>query len=137
MNVDLSTDLSGGEWQKIALARMFMRNADVLILDEPTAALDAQAEYDLYERFVDLVKGRTSVIISHRFSTVRMADAIAVLEDGQITEFGTHNELMTRNGSYAKLYTMQAQQYQQPVTQQVSRTQDQTLATDYATGEPA
>ncbi len=105
------TDLSGGEWQKIALARMFVRDADVLILDEPTAALDAQTEYDVYCRFVELVAGKTSLLISHRFSTVRMADKIAVLENGRISEYGTHHQLLSLGGTYAKLYTMQANLY--------------------------
>lgn len=104
-------DLSGGEWQKIALARMFMRDADVLILDEPTAALDAQAEYDVYSHFVELVSGKTSLLISHRFSTVRMADMIAVLEDGKVSEYGSHEQLVSLGGTYAKLYNMQANMY--------------------------
>jgi ATP-binding cassette subfamily B protein len=104
-------DLSGGEWQKIALARMFMRDADLLILDEPTAALDVQAEYDIYSRFIELMSGKISLLISHRFSTVRMADTIAVLEDERIIEYGGHEELLTRAGTYAKLYNMQADRY--------------------------
>ena len=111
-------DLSGGQWQKIGLARMFMRQADVLMLDEPTAALDAQSEHDLHQRFATLMAGRTSLMITHRFSTVRMASAIAVLEDGQITEYGMHNDLLAANGTYAHLYHMQAEHYQpdpQPV----------------------
>lgn len=104
-------DLSGGQWQKVATARMFAREADLLILDEPTAALDAQAEYEMYNHFADLMTERTSVLISHRFSTVRMADAIAVLSDGQIIEYGTHDTLIDLNGTYAKLYDMQAESY--------------------------
>lgn len=106
-----SVDLSTGEWQKIATARMFMRESDLLILDEPTAALDAQAEHDTYNHFVELLAGRTSVLISHRFSTVRMADVIAVLENGKITEYGSHEQLLALAGTYAKLYTMQAEKY--------------------------
>lgn len=107
----LGVDLSGGEWQKLAMARMFMRQADLLILDEPTAALDAQAEYDLYSHFVELMAGRTTLLITHRFSTVRMADVVAVLEHGEITEYGTHAELMILEGTYARLYRMQAERY--------------------------
>ncbi|HEV2121362.1 MAG TPA: ABC transporter ATP-binding protein, partial [Chloroflexota bacterium] len=137
-------DLSGGEWQKIALSRAFMRAGDVplspspspssiplspspspsmregndgsggaqlLILDEPTAALDARAEHELFLRFNDLTRGKTTLLISHRFSTVRMADHIAVLEDGRITEQGSHQELMARGATYARLYGMQAERY--------------------------
>ncbi|GAB4581595.1 MAG: ABC transporter ATP-binding protein [Anaerolineales bacterium] len=104
-------DLSGGEWQKIALARLFMREADLLILDEPTAAMDAQAEHDIYQSFTEIVAGKTSLLISHRFSTVRMADLIAVLENGKITEYGSHNELMSKGGTYARLYKLQAERY--------------------------
>ena len=105
-------ELSGGEWQKVALARGFMRDAAFVILDEPTAALDAEAEYHLFQRFRELVAGKTALIISHRFSTVRMADNILVLEDGAIIENGSHAELMAANGPYATLYAMQASWYQ-------------------------
>ncbi len=105
-------DLSGGEWQKIALSRMFMREAKLLILDEPTASLDAQSEYELYTHFRTLMRGRTCLLITHRFSTVRMADSIVVIENGKVSESGTHNELIAHNGTYATLYTMQAEQYQ-------------------------
>src|SRR5206468_1227309 len=98
-------------WQKLALARMFMRDTDLLILDEPTAALDAQAEYDLYQQFRELMRERTCLLITHRFSTVRMADAIAVLEDGQISEHGRHDYLVEQGGHYASLYAMQAESY--------------------------
>ena len=104
-------DLSGGEWQKIAVARAYMREADVLILDEPTAALDARAEYEVFERFRDLSRGRTAVIISHRFSTVRMADRIVVLGDGRVIEEGTHASLLAARGSYAELFDLQASGY--------------------------
>ena len=105
-------DLSGGQWQKIALARAYMRDAKVMILDEPTSALDAKAEYEAFQRFIGLTKGKTSVIISHRFSTVRMADKIIVLQNGQITEGGTHLELMNNEGLYAELFSLQAAGYQ-------------------------
>ncbi len=108
---DPGVDLSGGEWQKIALARMFMREADVLVLDEPTASLDAQAEYELYGQFRELMRVRTSLLITHRFSTVRIADRIAVLEHGHITEYGTHEDLLSNKGAYARLYMKQAESY--------------------------
>jgi ATP-binding cassette, subfamily B, bacterial len=104
-------DLSGGEWQKVALARAYIRDAQVLILDEPTAALDARAEYEVFIRFSRLVEGRMAVIISHRFSTVRMADRIVVLQNGMIVEEGTHHELVARNGLYAELFALQAEGY--------------------------
>ncbi|HEY1586956.1 MAG TPA: ABC transporter ATP-binding protein, partial [Polyangia bacterium] len=108
---DEGVDLSGGEWQKVALARAYMRDAQVLILDEPTAALDARAEYDVFVRFNALMAGRMAVVISHRFSTVRMADRIIVLEQGEIVEQGTHAELVGANGLYGELFAMQAAGY--------------------------
>jgi len=104
-------DLSGGEWQKIALARAYIRDAQVLILDEPTAALDARAEYEVFLRFSELVAGRMAVLISHRFSTVRMADRIIVLRHGKVEEQGSHEELLARGGLYEELFTMQAAGY--------------------------
>jgi ATP-binding cassette, subfamily B, bacterial len=104
-------DLSGGEWQKIALARAYMRNAQLLILDEPTAALDARAEYEVFQRFADLTKGKSAVLISHRFSTVRMADRILVLDKGELIEIGSHEELLQKEGRYAELFHLQARGY--------------------------
>jgi ATP-binding cassette subfamily B protein len=105
-------ELSGGQWQKVALARAYMKNSDIIVLDEPTSALDAQAEYDVFERFIGLTKGKTSIIISHRFSTVRMADRILVLEDGQVAEIGTHEDLMAEPKLYEQLFNLQAAGYQ-------------------------
>ncbi|NVO86075.1 ABC transporter ATP-binding protein [Hymenobacter terrestris] len=104
-------DLSGGEWQKIALGRAYMRDAQLLILDEPTAALDARAEYEVFQRFNDLTRGKTAVLISHRFSTVRMADRILVIENGQFVEIGSHEELLAKGGRYAELFKLQAAGY--------------------------
>jgi ATP-binding cassette subfamily B protein len=100
------TDLSGGEWQKLAVARAFARSASLLILDEPTSNLDARAEYNLFCRFQQLAKGRTTVIVSHRFSTVSMAHRILVLDRGRIVESGSHDELLAREGNYAQLYAL-------------------------------
>ena len=108
---DAGVNLSGGEWQKVALARAFMRDARILLLDEPTSALDAQAEYELFERLRSLTQGRTAVYISHRFSTVRRADRILFLEHGQLVEEGTHEQLMRLNGRYARLFRLQASAY--------------------------
>lgn len=104
-------DLSGGQWQKVALGRAYMRDAQVLILDEPTAALDARAEYEVFQRFAELTKGKSAVLISHRFSTVRMADRILVLENGTSLEIGSHEELLERGGRYAELFQLQAMGY--------------------------
>jgi ATP-binding cassette subfamily B protein len=104
-------ELSGGEWQKIALARAFMRDAPVLILDEPTSALDAQAEYDIFQRFRNLTAERTVIFISHRFSTVRLADRIFVIEQGRMIESGSHHELLDLDGRYAELFNLQAEAY--------------------------
>lgn len=104
-------ELSGGEWQKIALARAYMREAQLLILDEPTSALDARAEHEVFIRFSELIKGKTAVLISHRFSTVRMADRILFLENGQMRELGSHDELIAQNGKYAELFNLQAKGY--------------------------
>jgi len=104
-------ELSGGEWQKIAIARAYMREADVLILDEPTAALDARSEFEVFKRFKELSKGKTGILISHRFSSVRMADRILVLADGKVEAQGTHDELVAQGGSYAELFELQAAGY--------------------------
>jgi ATP-binding cassette subfamily B protein len=106
-----STQLSGGEWQKIALARAFMRDARILVLDEPTSALDAQAEYEVFTKFRELTRGKTAVFISHRFSTVRLADRIFVIENGSIIESGSHEELIALDGRYAQLFNLQAEAY--------------------------
>ncbi len=104
-------DLSGGEWQKLALARAYLREAQILILDEPTAALDARAEFEVFQRFNELTTGKMALFISHRFSTVRMAERIIVLENGNITEEGSHNQLMARSGTYAEMFELQAASY--------------------------
>ncbi len=104
-------ELSGGEWQKLALARAYLRDSQILVLDEPTAALDVQSEYRIYTRFHELTRGRLTLLISHRFSTIRMADRILYLADGRIQEEGSHHELMNRDGEYARLYRLQAAHY--------------------------
>jgi len=104
-------ELSGGQWQRVALGRAFMRDAEVLILDEPTAALDAKGEYDIFQQLHKLTEGKITLLISHRFSTVRMADRIAVLEEGLLSELGSHQELLALNGTYAQLFRLQAEGY--------------------------
>ncbi len=104
-------DLSGGEWQKLALARAYLRDAQLLILDEPTASLDARSELQVFERFAELTEGKMALLISHRFSTVRMADRIVVLEGGRLVEEGNHARLMALGGRYAAMFEMQAASY--------------------------
>jgi ATP-binding cassette subfamily B protein len=104
-------ELSGGEWQKIALARAFMRDCEILVLDEPTAALDAENEFQVFQQFRQLTADKSAILISHRFSTVRMADQIYVIEGGAITERGSHDHLMAQQGTYARLFTLQAESY--------------------------
>lgn len=106
-----AVELSGGQWQKIALARAYMRDAQLLVLDEPTSALDARAEHEVFQRFAELIRGRSAVLISHRFSTVRMADRILVLQHGRVLEQGSHQELMALGGLYAELFRLQASGY--------------------------
>jgi ATP-binding cassette subfamily B protein len=108
---DGGTDLSGGEWQKLALARAYLREAQVLILDEPTASLDAKSEHEVFERFAELTRGKMAMLISHRFSTVRMADRIFVLQGGRIAEEGSHDLLMKNGGRYAEMFELQAASY--------------------------
>lgn len=108
---DGGVDLSGGEWQKVALARAYLRDAQVLILDEPTSALDARSEYEVFQRFAELTTGKMALFISHRFSTVRMADRIVVLEKGRIAEEGDHDALTQLGGRYAEMFELQAASY--------------------------
>ncbi|HEX2204004.1 MAG TPA: ATP-binding cassette domain-containing protein, partial [Longimicrobium sp.] len=108
---DGGVDLSGGQWQKVALGRAYMRDAQLLVLDEPTAALDARAEYEVFRRFHELTAGKMAILISHRFSTVRMADRIVVLEHGRVLEEGTHASLVALGGRYAELFGLQAAGY--------------------------
>ena len=104
-------ELSLGQWQRIALARAFMRDAEILVLDEPTASLDAQTEYEIFRHFQELTDGKMAILISHRFSTVRMADRIVVIENGRIAEMGSHEELLRQEGTYARLFSLQAEGY--------------------------
>src|SRR5246500_5976984 len=105
---ETGVDLSAGQWQKIALARAYMRDAQVLVLDEPTAALDARAEYEVFKRFKELSAGKMALLISHRFSSVRMADRIVVLGEGTLEAIGTHEELLAQGGRYKELFELQA-----------------------------
>ena len=104
-------DLSVGQWQRLALSRAFMRRSPLLILDEPTAALDAEAEAEIFGRFRELAEQRTAILITHRFSSVRIADRILVFERGKLTEVGTHDQLLTEGGRYARMFRVQAQGY--------------------------
>jgi ATP-binding cassette subfamily B protein len=104
-------ELSIGQWQKVALARAFMRDAPLLVLDEPTASLDPEAEYEVFRQFIELTRGKMTILISHRFSTVRLADRIIVFDEGEIIEQGSHQKLMAQNGLYARLFNMQAEGY--------------------------
>src|SRR5436190_16825591 len=104
-------DLSGGEWQRLALARIMYRDADIWILDEPTSSLDPEAEAEIFAELKENLRGRIGIVISHRFSTVRIADRIAVIEDGHISELGTHEELLRSGGRYAELFEIQAAGY--------------------------
>ncbi|MGH9559141.1 MAG: ATP-binding cassette domain-containing protein, partial [Bryobacteraceae bacterium] len=104
-------DLSGGQWQRMALARAYLRDAQLLILDEPTASLDAVAEAEVFSNFAELTRDRMALLISHRFSTVRLADRIVVLSDGEVLEDGSHHELLACRGQYARLFEMQAANY--------------------------
>jgi ATP-binding cassette subfamily B protein len=108
---DDSRELSWGEWQKIALARSLYRDAPVLILDEPSSALDADAEYEVFSRFREIMKGRTALLISHRFTNVSLADRIIVLDKGAVAEAGTHEELMSKGGIYNRMYTKQSSRF--------------------------
>jgi ATP-binding cassette subfamily B protein len=108
---DEAQDLSVGEWQKVALARAFLREAQILVLDEPTASLDAKQEYEIFAKFNEVTRGKMTILISHRFSTVRKVDRIFVIERGRLIETGSHDELMTLNNRYAELFSRQASAY--------------------------
>lgn len=108
---DGGVDLSGGEWQKIALARAYLRDSQLLILDEPTASLDARSEQEVFQRFSELTEGKMALLISHRFSTVRMADRILVLADGKIAEDGRHDDLISHGQRYSQMFELQAANY--------------------------
>lgn len=105
------TDISLGQWQKLAISRAFMNDAAIIILDEPTASLDAEAEYELFQNFKELIGDSTCVLISHRFSTVKMADRIYVINDGSVVESGNHSSLIRKKGLYADLFNMKADAY--------------------------
>ncbi|MEO1765554.1 MAG: ATP-binding cassette domain-containing protein, partial [Cyanobacteria bacterium J06629_18] len=108
---DKGEELSIGQWQKIALARAFLRDSQVIVLDEPTSAMDPKAEYEVFDKFRQLIKNQSAILISHRLSTVKMADRIYVMDNGTIVEGGTHHELMKLEGTYAHLFEIQASQY--------------------------
>ena len=108
---DNGTELSKGQWQKVALSRAYFKNADILIFDEPSAALDAEAEDRIFKNFEDISEGKTGIMISHRISAARMSNKIIVLDGGIITECGSHDELVEKNGLYAKLYNLQKEKY--------------------------
>ena len=109
--MSLEAELSIGQWQKVALARAFLRDSQVIVLDEPTSAMDPKAEAEIFEKFRQLLQGQAAILISHRLSTVKMADRIHVLEEGRLIESGTHKELMQLGGTYAYLFETQAQHY--------------------------
>jgi ATP-binding cassette subfamily B protein len=106
-----TTDLSGGQWQRLSIARAFFRSPNVLLLDEPTAAVDAKSEYEIFRNIIKKQQGKSTIIISHRFSTVRKAEQIIVLDKGSIIESGTHDELIAKNGTYAEMFKLQAEGY--------------------------